>query len=252
MRIPLAVIAASLMAALAPAQASSETREQYLDRLRAVCEADCLQPKQFQRAARKRAKSDDSDMALIMDVAYLRREGSKIELYNLNLERSILEERAILESAGINTSSRSGVGGLPRGRGPVADPNVIVIEMDQQSVFDLLNPPDTARNTASASAPPIGEQGEIVVEEQLGQDLNKPTLAALRAALLNRRIVVRGKPRLEVGIVGARRDFRRKQVILELGNADDLVMLPRYDEEGNPILDGQLAGLKQTSAAQGE
>lgn len=247
-RIFLTCVAVSLMAV--PAKASSEDREQYLDRLRAVCEADCLQPRQFQRAARKRASSDDNDMAIIMDVAYIRREGSKIELFNMNLERSILEERTILESAGINTSSRNGIGGLPRGRGPASDPNVIIIELDQQSVFDLLNPPSLATQETSSTG--ISSDGEIVVEEQLGRDLNMPTLAALRASLLNRRIVARGKPRLEVGIVGARRDFRRKQVILELSSADDLVMLPRYDDDGNPVLDGELAGLKQAYAGETE
>ena len=63
-----AVIAAPLTLA-APSPASAETYQEYLTRLRDVCAVDCMQPREFQLAARKRASRDaDGDMALIMDV----------------------------------------------------------------------------------------------------------------------------------------------------------------------------------------
>ena len=67
----------------APASASSgETREEYLSRLRYICEVECLQPKLFQRAARKVRRSEDTELALIMDVAYVRQNGDRFELFN--------------------------------------------------------------------------------------------------------------------------------------------------------------------------
>jgi len=55
--------------------------------------------------------------------------------------------------------------------------------------------------------------------------------------------VVRGMPERLPRLVGARLDYRRSQMTIRIDSADDVVILPRYDEEGNPILDGPLAGL---------
>ncbi len=223
--------------------ASAETREEYLARLKEVCAVECMQPREFQRTARKRDKTDEGDMAVIIDVAYITRAGTKLQLHNLNLETSHFEVLDVLESAGINTSQRDGIGGLPRGRRPRPHPNVIVIEMDEETLFDLLNPPSSDPQGGS-----LDDRGkDIVVEDDRDRRLNRATLSALRAKLMNRRIVVRGSPRLEVAWVGARRDFRRKQVFLEVDNADDLVMLPRYDDDGNPKPDKHLPWLSASA-----
>lgn len=219
--------------------ASAETREEYLTRLKEVCAVECLQPREFQRTARKRARDDERDMAIIMDVAHIRRAGDKLELHNVNLESTHFDDLFNLEAAGINTSNRNGVGGLPRGRRSRSHPNLIVVEMDQATLFDLLNPP-----SASPSAQSVAEDGaDIVVEDDRDRKFTTATLAALKDILMNRRIVVRGNPRFEIAWVGARRDYRRKQVILQVDNADDLVMLPRYDKDGQPKPDEHLPWL---------
>ncbi|MEM1196891.1 MAG: hypothetical protein AAGH57_12365, partial [Pseudomonadota bacterium] len=46
-----------------------------------------------------------------------------------------------------------------------------------------------------------------------------------------------GSPRLTPVWVGGRKDYRNKQVTLEVANADDLALLPRFDDEGEPIKD---------------
>lgn len=215
--------------------ASAESREEYLARLKDICEVECLQPRQFQRTARKLGSKNTSDMALIMDVRSIRRVGEKIQLNNISIETSHFEIIEALGSAGINTSQRNGIGGLPSGSIERVNPNVVAIEIDQQTLFDLLNPvlPEEVRAAAQ------GEMGDIVVDGKRDRKFKAPTLAALEAAILNRRIVVRGTPRLEVGLVGARRDFRRKQAILQVDNAAEMVLLPRYDEDGNAIYGGE-------------
>ncbi|MEO0589739.1 MAG: hypothetical protein AAFZ11_04175, partial [Pseudomonadota bacterium] len=96
----------------------------------------------------------------------------------------------------------------------------------------------------SAKPRPIFDaNGDIIVEGDVDLKQRKPTLAKLSNQFINRRIVVRGTTRLEPTWIGGRRDYRRKQVSLIVDNADDLVVLPRYDEDGNPILEGRLAGL---------
>ncbi|MEM9501748.1 MAG: hypothetical protein AAF941_07870 [Pseudomonadota bacterium] len=228
-----------------PVSATPESRDQYLERLREVCEVDCLPQREFRRTARKRANSDESDMAVIMDVAFVRRVGSRFELHNMDIQRSPLVDFAILGSAGINTSSSNGVGGLPRGQRGGTHPDLIIIDMDEQTFSDILN------SSTSVGERPVGssDDGEIVVEGEQERQATKPTLEALRSLFRNRRVVVRGKPRLEAVFIGARRDFRRKQVTLELDNADDLVLLPRYDDDGNPILKNELAGLREAPAS---
>lgn len=235
----LAATAASL-AFLSPASANvPETREAYLERLRDVCAVECLEPRDFRRKARKQKSNDTSDLAVMMDVRSVRRDGDKYLLLSADLERSNLETLAILGAAGIDTSGRTGVGGLPRGGQANTNPNLIIIEMDEQAVADLLRIP-----VGSATPRPLLDaNGDIIVEGEIDKKSKTPTIAELKNTYINRRIVVRGAPRLEPTWVGGRRDFRRKQVTLEVDNADDLVMLPRYDSDGNPILDGALAGL---------
>jgi hypothetical protein len=217
------------------ASASAETREQYLARLAEICEVECLQPLQFQRAARKRGSDQAQDMALIMDVKSIRRVGDKIQLNNISIEISHFEIIEAFGSAGIDTSQRTGIGGLPSGRIERINPNIVAIEIDQQTLFDLLNPvlPEDVRAAAQT------EMGDIVVDGRRDRKFKAPTLAALETAILNRRIVVRGTPRLEVGLIGARRDFRRKQAILEVDNAAEMVLLPRYDKNGEAINGGE-------------
>lgn len=238
------VLGAAATLSLVPSfSASAEPREQYLARLAEVCEVDCLQPRQFRRTARKRVSNDQSDMAIIMDVLAVRRVGSKFELLSLDLERAPLEELEILGSAGINTSGRNGIGGLPRGSQGGTHPNLIIIEMDKQTLFDVLNLPSPADEAPVVGS---GDKGDIVVDGEQTDELAMPKLATLRSFFRNRRVVVRGKPRLQPVLIGARRDFRQKQVTLELSDAARLVMLPRYDDDGNPILEGDHSGLAQT------
>ena len=232
MKLPAFAFAFAACAVLGtPAAAETETREEYLAKLREICAVDCLQPRQLQRKARKRDKRDQSDMAIIMDVAIIQRAGDKIELHNSDQELSYLEEQAALGAAGINTSGRNGTGGLPAGRLAGRNPFVVIVEMGDDTLFDLL----AKRPEPTNSAPVRNSDGSIVVEQDRDQKIDKPTLADLQAAFLNRRIVVRGQPRLEVRFKGGRRDYRNKQVILQLDNADDIALLPRYDDEGNPL-----------------
>jgi hypothetical protein len=133
--------------------------------------------------------------------------------------------------------------GMPHlDQSPISDRNNILIEMDERTLFDLLNVPQAPDSTDMPAAPVAGDDA-IIVEGDRARDFVKPSLAAMKAMFRNRRIVVRGTPRLDILFAGARRDRRHKQVTLILANADDLVMLPRYDDKGEPILDGALAGL---------
>lgn len=243
----LSVFAGACLTSLlaAPVAAEPESREEYLSRLRDICEVDCRQPRSFIRAARKVRRSEDAELALIMDVAFIRRNGDRFELFNTDMEDDPLVTQALLASAGINIAGGNGAGGLPRGRYGTLSPNVIVVSLDKQVLFDLyeasrpsaLARPDKAQKTASS------QDDEILVEGDTERTIDKPSLKALRSVLFKRRIVVRGKPKLTPVFVGGRIDHKNKQVTLMLESADDLVILPRYDDEGEPIFDGALAGL---------
>ncbi len=224
----------------APSPASAETYNEYLNRLRDICSVDCMKPRDFRRSARRRDANDAGEMAVIMDVVEVRRVGENFELLSMNMQGSPLEELAILGSAGVNTSSSTGIGGLPRGSRGGTNPNLIIIEIDEQTLFDIINVVSPLREGTVRTNP---EEG-IVVERDADRVLKAPTQAALRSYFRNRRVVVRGTIRLEPVLIGARRDFRRKQVTLELTDADNLVMLPRYDDDGNPILEDELEGLR--------
>ncbi|MEO1648560.1 MAG: hypothetical protein AAFR32_07055 [Pseudomonadota bacterium] len=216
---------------LAPSPAFAETREAYLERLKVVCEVQCLKPRDFRRAARKQRDGEAKELAVMMDVLYVRRAGEKYQLMSADLERSNLETLAILGSAGIDVSGRTGAGGLPRSRDGNLTPDTIVIELDEQALADLLNTP-----SAQTDKPPVASDDDgIVVEGEAQPDKVKPTLASLKSRLLNRRVVVRGNFRLTPVWNGGRLDYRRKQVTLELDNSDDMVVLPRFDDDGEPI-----------------
>jgi len=232
-----------------------ETREAYLGRLREVCKVDCLEPRPFQRTARRRESSDETDMAVIMDVKYVRLNGDRFELFNLSLEDNALVTVELLGSAGINTSQSSGVGGLPRSTSGALSPDVVVVSLDRQAFADFLNPlaPDEY-DEASQRLP--GKDVERVKDDILvegddnrGKKARKPTLTELKALFRNRRIVVRGSPELTPVWKGGRLDYKNKQVTLMVKNADDLVMLPRFDDDGEPVLDGALEGLQASYRA---
>ena len=214
--------------------ASAEPYEQYLERLRTACAVECLQPRQFLREARKRGKDDMDEMAVIIDVVAVQRVGSKYELHNIVIDRSPLEVVALLASAGIDASQRTGVGGMPRGERFPRHPNVIVIEMDERTFQDVLSA--APQSTLDKPAENAEAQGEILVEGDLDQAARKPSLSDLDSFFRNRRIVARGTPRLETVFNGGRRDFRRKQVTLELTDADNIIRLPKYDDEGRVVL----------------
>lgn len=220
--------------------AQAETRDAYLARLKEICAVDCLQPRDFQRTARKKGAKNKDDMAVIMDVAYVTRDGDTYQLHNLDRESSYFDDLQLLGSAGINTSSRNGVGGLPRGRSNPVHPDLIIIELDEATARELLGASviaNLAPEGKAAPRPNSENDGPIVVEGDLDEKQAKPSAIDFRSLMRGRRVVVRGKPRLQAVWLGARLDQRRKQVTLELDDADDLVLLPRYDDEGEPRKD---------------
>lgn len=239
MRIPtlLTLCAAPLLVVPAP-PAAAESYQSYLSRMRDICSVECLPPRQFQRAARRndqdRERGDDADMAVIMDVRAVRRVDDTFQLLSMDVNGPALLDQALLASAGINASSSNGIGGLPRGRTGGTDPNLIIIEIEEQAFLDLLNTATPLTNSGNDDAP-ANEAGGIVVEGDAQRELVRPTLGALRSYFRGRRVVVRGTPRLAAVLIGARRDFRRKQVTLEVDNADDIVLLPRFNSDGEPI-----------------
>lgn len=233
MRKPLALFfAGSALSFAAPSTSWAETYPEYLDRLRDICSVDCLQPRQFKVSARKRDADAEGDMALIMDVVEVRQVDDKFELHNMSVEGSALLERAILGSAGIDTSFGSGIGGLTTNRARGRSPNLVVIEMDKQTFADLLN-------TGALLAPEFEhdeDEDGIVVEGDTEREVLVPTLGRLRSYFRNRRVVVRGQPRLTPVWVGARLDRRRKQVTLQIDNPEDIALLPKYDDDGRAVI----------------
>ena len=222
----------SALALTMPTSASAESYTDYLERLRDICSVDCLQPRRFQIAARKRLSNAVDDMAVIMDVVEVRQVGDKFELHNIAQDTSALVELELLGSAGIDTSFRNGIGGRTRNRVSGPSPEVVVIEIDKSTFMDILNTgallakPDTVGTTVAKKG------GDILVEGDGEKKLVEPSLPRLRSYFRNRRVVVRGQPRLTPVWVGARLDRRRKQVTLVLDNAEDIALLPIYDENG--------------------
>lgn len=228
----LAAISATVL--ITPSSASAESYQQYLERLRDICSVECLEPRPFQIAARKRSSDAEDDMAVIMDVVEVRAVGDKFELHNIAADSSALVELELLGSAGIDTSFGSGVGGRTRNRVAGRSPEVVVIEIDKQTFADILN--TDALLAPSIKSSESGEEGAgIVVEGDTEQERLQATLPRLRSYFRNRRVVVRGQPRLTPVWVGGRLDRRRKQVTLAIDNADDIALLPEYDDDGNAV-----------------
>jgi len=208
-----------------PLSAFPETRQAYLSRLKYICEVECLQPRELLRSARKRRASAQGDVAGIIDIAYVSQRDGKFQLHE--------QEPNLLDMSELDF-------GMPQlEQSPMVNVNRIVIELDEQTARDLLGAPAATFTSGRGDA----DDGDIVVEGDRQRKVAKPSLEAIEDMFRNRRIVVRGAPRLDVTFVGARRDRRRKMLTIIPGNADDVVILPRYDEGGNPILDGPLAGL---------
>ena len=227
---PLAVIIFGIVALSMPlgSKAVAEPYHEYLSRLKDICSVECMQPRQFQRTARKRGSDSSKDMALIMDVAHVVRVGDRFELHNLNLESTHFDDLIDLQSAGVDISSRTGVGGLPRGRRNKDHPNLIVVELDAPTVRDLLAA--TTLGSGREASDTKDDGTDILVEGDRDKELELPSVVELTNLLRNRRIVVRGTPKLEVTLIGGRRDFRRKQVTLLVDDTAHFAILPRFEE----------------------
>jgi hypothetical protein len=214
-----------------PAPVLSETRESYLDRLRYVCAPGCLQPRDALRAARKRSSSDEGDIAALLDIRDVTHRG----------DRFLLHTEAQVEADYFDMQQFDF--GMPQTRSrPLASVNDITVEIEASTLADLLALHSQA-DPGEAKAPTERGEGDILVEGERGKAAERPTLHALRALLRGRRIAVRGEAVLTPAWLGARRDHRRKRLAIALAHADDLVILPQYDANGQPILDGPLAGL---------
>ena len=226
------ILAASTLPFAAPTAVQAESYQQYLERLRDICAVDCLQPRRFQIAARKRSSNAVDDMAVIMDVVEVRQAGDKFELHNIAQDTSALVELELLASAGIDTSFRNGIGGRTRNRVSGPSPEVVVIEIDKSTFTDILNTGALLAAPEIVGATAADQGGDILVEGDGERRLVEPSLPRLRSYFRNRRVVVRGQPRLTPVWVGARLDRRRKQVTLVLDDAQDIALLPIYDEKG--------------------
>ena len=232
------VAAASALTLLTPSSAKAESYQQYLERLRDICSVECLEPRRFQIAARKRSSEAVDDMALVMDVVEVRASGDKFELHNIISDSSALVELDLLASAGIDTSFGSGVGGRTRNRVAGRSPEVVVIELDKATFTDILNTKNLLAPQTGRAASESGEsEGKGIVVERDGETkMVEASLPRLRSYFRNRRVVVRGQPRLTPVYVGARLDRRRKQVTLIVDNAEDIALLPVYDENGEAVI----------------
>lgn len=218
----------AILCASHPAAGQAETYQQYLQRLDEICSTECLQPRDVLRTVRKREADERTstpqlDVAAILDIASVAQWNGKF----------------LLLADTTNLADFNALGQRTPGRfRPVTQPNQIVVEMDRETFFDLLNLP------MPGDEPAIDEAGNIIVSQDRFRNFSEPTLAKLRTMFRNRRIVVRGEPRLEVPFIGGRRTFREKKVFLQLESPDDLVILPRYDREGQPVPGGEFEGFE--------
>ncbi|MEE4316382.1 MAG: hypothetical protein V2I74_05305, partial [Erythrobacter sp.] len=115
-------IAAVMVSPAAPA-AASENREAYLERMRAICEVGCLQPRQLLRTARKLPPGEAPDMAVVIDIGDVAVRGDK---YLLLQQSPNLYDMTELDF------------GMPHlDQSPISDRNNILIEMDERTLFDL-------------------------------------------------------------------------------------------------------------------
>jgi hypothetical protein len=192
----------------------AEAYEDYLDRLRYVCEVDCLPRRELLRTARKRGRGASHEMAGILDIGFVSEWNGKY----------------LLHAGGVqNVDGRLGL--TPMSFRPITAPEAVVVELDRQTFFDLLNVP--LPGTGRSGPPVIDENGNIIVSRDRYAKFSRPTIRRLRAAFRDRRIVVRGMPRLEEVFVGGRLDYRRKKLFLTVDDPDNIVLLPRYDAQGN-------------------
>ncbi|MDJ0978761.1 MAG: hypothetical protein QNI87_09505 [Erythrobacter sp.] len=221
-----------------PTALVAETREAYLERLRDICSVECMQPRELVRTARKRGSGYDHDMAGIFDIIDVSRWNDKYLLLTQ------FGSSGLFERPGTRT---------PLSFRPLTEPNAVVVEMDAATFFDLPNMPipgaKDRRLASEASAPERGDDGGILVEGDRDLIFSKPTLAKLRQMFINRRIVVRGAPRLEPTLRGARLDYRLKKLTLEVDNADDIVLLPRFDKNGEAIVDGEFTETRASAGS---
>lgn len=216
---------AAAMFTVMPLSAVPETRESYLSRLAAICDAGCMPPRQLLRTARKRGADDQAEIAGILDVAEVTRQDSKYLLHQQSPNLFDLRELGF---------------DLPQyDRIRIENVNAITIELDEQTARDLLNMSATEHAHGAARGP----DGGIIVEGDRDRRVSKPSLEALEDMFRNRRIVVRGTPRIEVPFTGARLNRRQTKLTIMVDGAANLVLLPRYDKNGEPILDGPLSGL---------
>lgn len=213
-----------LVGASASVPLQAESYEEYLDRLRYVCEVECMEPRDLLRAARGERGRGASELAGILDIVHVSREGDRYRLHT-EVPNENFEDLRTLDFGMRENRSR-----------PVTSTSDIIVEMDQQTFIALFRP--LSSSAGSSGELQLDADGEIVVQGQLGEEMERPTMRDLRRLIADRRIAVRGRVQLNVQFTGARRDYRRRQLTLELQSVDDLVLLPSYDEEGNPVLDG--------------
>lgn len=219
-----ALIASALVASAAwSTPAWAENREEYLERLGEICAVDCMIPRDLVRAARKRDKEDSSDMAVMMDIFEVTRWNDKYLLYANAWTNFFVAPRT------------------PLSLRPELIPTSIVLELDEPTFFDILDVP--APGSPTSNEPYIDRAGNIIVQRDRDMHFSRPTLLKLRSMFRNRRVLARGVPRLVVGFVGGRRDFKNKKVFLQVTDREDLAILPRFDKNGEPIFDGPLASL---------
>ena len=234
LRFVLPVVAAC--AAMISAPASAETRAAYLERLREICAVECKEPREALRSARRNGRGATDDVALILDV-------EDVSLWNGNY--------LILAATGNSVANPAVGGNTPLNARPIVRVNQIVVELDEDTFFSLLNVPTPDEQAAMRQGTESGN-GEIVVGRDRRRNFTRPTLGALRTTFRNRRIVVRGQPRLEAVFIGARLDHLRKKLFIAVDNARHVAFLPRYDADGEPIFDGPLEALRDDySAAEG-
>ena len=207
---------------LAPtSSAVAEPYESWLARLKAICASDCLAPRPLLRAVRFGDREQDSHVAAVLPIGFVGRWNGKFLLV-----------------AGRGPSAFNKIGQrAPLTYRPVTGPDEIVVEMEPDVFFDLLNVP--VPGTVQQGEAYVDENGDIVVARDRMRYFSKPTLRKLRSMFRDRVIVVRGQPRLEVAFDGAVRDRRRKKLFIELTRAEDIVSLPRFDKNGEAIVDGE-------------
>lgn len=223
------VLPAALIALLASSPAAAETRQAYLERLREICAVECKEPRDALRSARRNGRGATADVAVILDIAEVTRWNGKYLLHALTG----------------NSIADPALGGrTPTTQRPITRVNQIVVELDEDSFFALLDVPTPAEQAALRAGAEGKIDDGILVERDRRRNFTRPTLDDLRSTFRNRRIAVRGKPRLEAVFFGARLDHRRPKLFVEVDNAARLAFLPRYDKDGEPIFDGPLESLR--------